>query len=499
MKKPLLLASSLLASGFLIHAQSVPLPKVTSVPTTATSYPFLAASHNLVPIDLAKAGYVEEEFIVSGSANVYDWGPDGKLSVKAPGAPYATRILVRRPADPARFSGLAVIELPNTARRADWAMMWGYTEEYLLEHGDAWVAVTMPAAIGGLKKFNPARYADVSFANPGACPAGPNGASDIEDGLKWDALSQVAAALKNKAVPGLNAQYVFMMTQGADIVTYVNAIQDNAKVYDGFLIKSPSGPGRINSCAPAIPKGDPRSLVKDVGVPVINVVAQGEVADALANRRPDADTGKGGYRLYEVAGAAHITKTAYVGLASVADQNATGTPAQGTPDWPFNARCTPEIQMSTHPLLGYMFDMALDNMANWVRKGIPAPRADRIGVVQMSTGANSDQTMIVRDQFNNGVGGLRNVYVDVPTASYYTTTPGPGTCRELGYEVPFDWQKLESLYGTYANYVARVNQSVDQMVKGHWLTETDAKHIRSSVTMQASTPSSPKSFTAAAH
>ena len=468
-------------------AQQVPIPKVTPVPTTATSYPFLAASHNLVPIDLAKSGYVEEEFIISGNANVYDWAADGKLSVKAANAPYTTRILVRRPSDPARFSGTALVELPNTARRADWTMMWGYTEEQIMERGDAWVAVTMPGALSGVKKFNPTRYADLSFANPGACPAGANGAAEMEDGLKWDALSQVAAAMKNKAVPGLNAQYVYMMTQGADIVTYIDAIQDNAKVYDGFLVKSPSGPGRISSCAPAIAKGDPRLTIKDVGVPVINVVAQGEVADALANRRPDSDSGKGGYRLYEIAGATHIDKKAYVGLASVADQNATGVPAQGTPDWPFNARCTPEIQMSTHPLLGYMFDMALVNLDTWVRKGTPAPKGDRMLIAQAQIGL-AEQTMIVRDQFNNGISGVRNVYVDVPTATYFTTTPGPGTCRELGYEVPFDWQQLEALYGTHANYVSRVNKSVDEMVKGRWLTETDAKHIRASVIVQASNP-----------
>jgi hypothetical protein len=488
MKKLLALTASFAAFAL---AQSVPIPKVTPVPTTATSYPFLAASHNLTPIDLAKAGYVEEEFIISGNANVYDWAADGKLSVKAANNPYATRILVRRPSDPARFSGTALIELPNTARRADWAMMWGYTEEYLLEHGDAWILVTMPGSLGGVKKFNSTRYADLSYANPGTCPAGPNGPSDVEDGLKWDALSQVGAALKNKAVPGINVQYLFMTTQGADIVTYLNAIQDNAKVYDGFMIKGPSGPGRINSCAPAIPKGDARLTIKDVGVPVISVVPQGEVADAVANRRADSDTGKGGYRLYEIAGAAHIHKQAYVGLASVADQNATGTPAQGTPDWPFNVRCTPEIQMSAHPLLGYMFDMTLANMDAWVRKGIPAPKAERMSIVQLQEQnglVSATQNMLVKDQFGNGQGGVRNVYVDVPTATYFTTTPGPGTCRELGYETPFDWQKMESVYGSYSNYAAKVNQSVDQMVKGRWLTETDAKHIRATVMTSASNP-----------
>ena len=85
-------------------AATVPVPKVTAVPVTANSFPALANSRNLGPLDLAKAGYVEEEFLVSGTANVYDWAVDGSLSVKTPNAPYVTRILVRRPAAAIRIS-----------------------------------------------------------------------------------------------------------------------------------------------------------------------------------------------------------------------------------------------------------------------------------------------------------------------------------------------------------------------------------------------------------
>src|SRR5580704_11110905 len=78
-------------------AAAVPVPKVTAVPVTADSYPLLANSRTLEPSDLAKPGYVEEEFILTGTANVYDWAADGTVSVKTPNAPYATRILLRRP------------------------------------------------------------------------------------------------------------------------------------------------------------------------------------------------------------------------------------------------------------------------------------------------------------------------------------------------------------------------------------------------------------------
>src|SRR5215468_1236791 len=169
----------------LLAVNTAPVPRVTGpLPVTADSYPFMAANRTTPAFDLAKVGYAEEEYIVSGRANVYDWAADGALNVKTPNAPYSTRILVRRPTG--RFSGNVVVELLFTARRFDWSMMWGFSHNYIIEHGDAWVGITLPSAADGLKKFNPTRYADVSFANPspgGPCPGAQNNtASPAEDG-----------------------------------------------------------------------------------------------------------------------------------------------------------------------------------------------------------------------------------------------------------------------------------------------------------------------------
>ncbi len=70
------------------------------LPVTAGSYPFGAADHQMLPQDLAAIGYVEEEYLVSGLSNVYTWPETGPAEVITPDAPYTTRILVRRPADP---------------------------------------------------------------------------------------------------------------------------------------------------------------------------------------------------------------------------------------------------------------------------------------------------------------------------------------------------------------------------------------------------------------
>ena len=459
-------------------SSTAPLPKLTGpIPVTADSYPLLAANRNLQPIDLQKVGYVEEEFIVSGTANVYDWAADGSLTVKTPDAPYATRILIRRPQDPSRFSGQAVVELLNPARRFDWGMMSGYLRDSLIERGDAWVGITMPASAKALQKFNPTRYAALSFANPNpseACAAGRGGAapatSDQEDGLRWDMISQVGVALKSKT--GLNASSLYMTAQGADVQTYLAAIQRHAKlasgkpVYDGFLIKTPGGVGAIRRCAPAVGRDDPRQKIENAGVPVMLVVAQGEISEAY--QRPDSDDPGDRFRIYEVAGAAHIDKWAYRDLPGFPDQLAAiGTPGQGTPDWPFNVRCEPEILLQEHPLLKYILDGAVMNLELWTTKGTAPPKADRITLLASS---KSDVVAVS--------GGVRNPYVDVPAATYTTTTAGPGTCRELGRTIPYDWAQLEALYGSQKNYAAKVAESVDKMVKEHWITTSDARKIK---------------------
>ena len=37
---------------------------------------------------------------------------------------------------------------------------------------------------------------------------------------------------------------------------------------------------------------------------------------------------------------------------------------------------------------------------------------------------------------------------------------------------------METLYGSSKNYAAKVSQDIDQLVKGKWLLESDAKRLR---------------------
>jgi len=482
------LAPALICGIATALAQSTPVPKATLVPVTADSHPLGAAAQSLRPLDLAKAGYVEEEFILSGNANVYDWKADGSLNRTASG-PYAERILVRHPSNPARFSGTVVVEPMNAARRFDWAMMGGYLQDYMLEHGDAWVGVTAVGSVAGLQKFSPTRYASLSFANPAPdapCPGAKGGPSATEEGLRFDVLSQVAAALKSGApgepMTGFKVEAIYMTTQAGDIETYINAVHSHAVLangkpaYDGYLVKNPTAPARISQCGAAVPRTDARAIIKDINVPVVAVVAQGEVVASLAFRRPDADGPNGRYRLYEIAGAAHIDKYAYDTLPVFPDQIAAAGTAQGSPEWPFNAMCDPPIPLSTHPLLKYSYDAALMNLDQWARKGIAPPHEERMQVTEGATPA------LVMDEFGHAKGGVRSPWVDQPTATYTTTSPGPGTCAELGHVIPFAADRLKALYSTPQTYAKKMSVEVDDLVKAHWFTESDGKKMKAELT-----------------
>ena len=486
----------------------VPLPSVTGpVAVTATSFPFLAAHRLQEPIDLAKIGYVEEEFFVTGRANVYDWSQAGELTIRTAGAPYTTRILVRRPSEPARFSGSVIVEPIHAPNGNDFPLMFAWSADYVFEHGDAYVGITVdPTSIKALQKFNGARYAPLAFANPNpseACAAGRGGnnapaTSDSEEGLKWDVMSQVGALLKSRGRPnpmaGFTVQYLYMTSQDAAQTTYINAIgrhatlADGKPIYDGHVIKSGGRPARIRRCATAPANGDPRVAVMNAGVPVINVLQQGNVLGSLALRRADSDTPGDRYRWYEVAGTAHSSPPPYrtavpvaadlvpLGPSAVVPRMMAAAIAPYTLAQPLKdpERCAASEMVTEQPVLMYVFHGAYANLDRWVRSGAAPPRAPRIETKEVS-----GKTAIATDSIGNALGGIRSPYVDAPTAVYHPGHgEGPGCGNNFGYAEPLPWSRLDAMYGSYKNYTAKAAESIDRMVKAGWVTASDAKRMR---------------------
>src|SRR5438270_2309497 len=287
------------------------IPRVVGpLPVSANSYPFGAADHQLVPEDLGRQGYVEEEYLVSGNANVYDWPTSGPAVVRTPDAPYTTRVLVRRPVNPRRFSGNVVVEMLNPSNLFDLNIGWALMHDQLMRRGDVWVGITAkPIDVVALKTFDPQRYGSLSFANPLPL-SDPRNCTDIqtvvdppalrsrttEDGLIWDIYSQVGAWLKSGADTNpltygqrhslVQEAYGFGYSQtGGYLIDYINAINplvvksDGRPIYDGYLVGVAGGAFvgtvPINQCSPApvptVPPlpPDPRTQIHDVGVPVI--------------------------------------------------------------------------------------------------------------------------------------------------------------------------------------------------------------------------------------
>lgn len=467
-----------------------PTPSVVGpLPVTATSYPFGAADHQLVPEDLSRQGYVEEEYLVSGKANVYDWPDGGPAVVRTPDAPYTTRILVRRPANPHRFSGNVVVEMLNPSNLFDLNIGWALMHDQFMRRGDVWVGITAkPIDVVALKTFNPQRYGSLSFANPLPL-TDPGNCTNIqtvvdppalrsrttEDGLIWDIYSQVGAWLKSGAASNpltyghrhslVQEAYGFGYSQtGGYLIDYINAINplvvksDGRPIYDGYLVGVAGGDFvgtvPINQCSP-VPVPDTQSQIHNAGVPVIQVMSESDYLFGIASRRPDGNSPPDQYRHYEMAGAAHATPDELEYSAAPADIIKSGrdVPASSCDQGPRS-----RFPSSIH------FDAAMSNLNLWVRFGLKPPPGRDINVMNGAP---------VLDQFGNVTGGLRSPFVDVPTRTWFGSSTGPGFCFLVGHEVPFDPATLQTLYPTHGAYVRGVIGDVLNLVAQRYLTLAD--------------------------
>jgi len=464
----------------------VTVPRITGpIKVTATSYPFGAADHTLVPENLRAIGYVEEEYFVSGLANIYTWPAPGPAVVRTPNAPYTTRILVRRPAKAADFSGNVVVEPLNPSNLFDLNLGWGLMHEQLIRNGDVWVGVTVkPVSMQTLKTFDPNRYAPLAMDNPlplsdpGNCATVPSDSSrSTENGLAWDIYSQVGELLRSGTAKspvyygGKKSQhalklYGFGYSQtGGYMYDYINAVaplvvqQTGRSIYDAYLVAVAGGAFAgiypINQCEAVPAVDDPRRQFSNVGVPIIHVMSQSDYLRGITARRPDSDVPSDAYRQYEMAGAGHATPTELNYAAAPADIEKGG-------------RAVPPMDCNEGPRSRFpsqiFFDAMLRNLDQWVRKGTAPPHGSPI-VVQ--------NNQPVLDRWGNVVGGLRSPYLDVPTSTWYGSSTGPSFCVIAGHEVPFSAALLRQIYPSHQAYVRAVVKDTNALVKGGFITAYD--------------------------
>ncbi len=245
-------------------------------------------------------------------------------------------------------------------------------------------------------------------------------------------------------------------------------------VYDGYVQHRNPTLGRLRRCGVLPGPDEPRHIVRNVDVPVIRIVPETDVLALYRFRRDVSDAPGDRYRLYEVAGGAHADGQFYWYYPPVDVLRKVGSTYPLLNAFPFLNQCEPQMLTQKTPINTYVMDAAFANLTRWVRDGVAPPKAARISVESGGT----PQARVLRDPYGNAMGGYRTPYLDVPVATYVTTTKGEGFCAELGRTDPFSFARLVQAHSTPQNYVAKVSKSVDQLVKDRFLTESDGKKIK---------------------
>jgi hypothetical protein len=371
--------------------------------------------------DMAHFGYEAREYFVSGAAN---------------GRPYKTRIVVRKPSDPRRFSGLVLAESMHPSGNA-W--MFHFTHRYSMASGHIGLDILTSTPVPFVE-LDKARYGDLQVA--------PGQASDI--------LAQVGALIKSgdagNPLAGLPIRKMILAGTSASagvLINYLPAhmvyrLPDGSPIYDGFL---PTSTG---------------ATIRQVDVPAIQVPTMTEVAGGNATARQDGDEPGNQFRVYEFAGMAHVDSRDAAGYY---------------PD-----PCRHPI--SRFPLAAYM-SVALDHLWKWADTGVAPPRADRILVDRNAAG---DGSLMALDEFGNARGGIRSPYVDVPARKYGVRNEGASPpianahpfvavrdeaarnqlCGLAGYEMALTAGQLRRLHGTRKAYQARVAGRLDELTRQGW-------------------------------
>lgn len=402
-------------------------PGDSSAATVEETYPFLSTTD-----DLAGNGYVEEEFLLRGEADAY--ARDGTLVEK--GVPYVTRIIIRRPVEPSRFSGTVLVEWQNVTAGYDLDALWD--GEGFMREGYAWVGVSAQrVGVEFLRRWSPTRYGELDVTGGGAYQ---------DDELSYAIFAQAALVLREEGarcpgsiepLGGLEPRVLLGIgasQSAARMVIYVDRVlpQRGERPFDGFAFVV--GPA---------PRGE-------LEVPVFHILSETDVR--TAERRPDDAR----YRRWEVAGAAHAGYRGYAYRKPILDRDLPG----GAPA--YECQRPPLSRVPLHHVLR----AAYAHLVRWAEEGVEPPRAPYILLDE--SGAH------VRNELGLAVGGIQLSQVAVPVARNTGTNAGPGFCILLGSYEPFDREQLRQLYPTPERYLGLVSQVDENNLRLGYLLPEDA-------------------------
>jgi hypothetical protein len=428
--RPGIVLAIVLCAAAETRAATPPVPEISG-PITGPGrmYPDPPVSVTPTAVKVEDFPYLTDEYFVTGTVG---------------DAPYTTRIIVRHPRETKAFSGTVVAEALHAGGRS---LIFEWSRQSILTRHHIFVEIVhSPANINLLKTFNAERYTSLNIAM----------------GATNEVIAQVGRLLKSKTGPfaAYDVQRATLMgtsASSATVRTYLGAhpnlrMPDGKPIFDGFLLTSTLG----NTPMPI------------VDVPIVQMPTQTEVAtyaqQGIAYRRPDSDEPGNRFRLYEVAGMPHNNSRDNPGFQ--------------------NDPCT--LPVTDFPG-GAFAALGLNHLIEWIANRKTPPHAPPIAVDQDSA---NDGSPLALDEHGNVKGGIRNIWVDVPTATNGVLGKGKTQaqdrlCQLAGTKAPLADDVLKKLYRSYADYVARVEQRLKQLVAEGWflpeyvdMVRADARAVR---------------------
>ena len=423
---------------------------------------------------ISDVGYTASEFLVSGTASSYAAGTSGQ-------ADYTTRIVVQTPIDVTKFNGTVIVEWLNVSGGIDAPAVWLMAHREIVREGYAYVAVSaQEVGIQGghtitgfdmsLKKQDPERYS--SLSHPG-------------DVYSFDIFSQIGSLIRESAdevLGGLEPEFVVAVGESQSamfLTTYVNSVDQDAKVYDGFLVHSRFGvaaPLDGVSALEGLQSGepDPAPFRPDLRVPVMTVITETDLVGAVSAgyylaRQPDNER----LRTWEIPGTSHADnytiKVGFIDSGSAPlDQLAAGYA-------PTNALMGQELDyyINFAPQHHYVLQAAIAGLDGWVRTGTPPPSAPLLEI------GEGDPPPLLLDANGIAKGGVRTPWVDVPIARTSGVVHTENVMAFLfGSGEPFDAATRSRLYpGGKTEYLERFTESLDAAIRAGYLVRADRSEI----------------------
>jgi hypothetical protein len=515
------LIPGLLFSTVSAGAQTPNLPTLTPLPlgvgvnynplTGVTGYPY-----DFVPqvqtvagapyFNLTSLGYVENEYLMSGTANVYsengNWGSNGNwnVSVSQANVPYTTRLLVRYPTNPASFNGTVVVEWTNVTTGGDQDPVFSEIDSELLNNGYAYVLATcQQAGMTELKTWDPVRYGSLGDSN---------------DGQRYDIFTQaaeVARANTDGILGSLTVKNVIGVgdSQSAfDVDTYVNAFQPISHAFNAFMavgrsaLAAPLGTGIFGTVFPSL-------IRTNNTAPFIQINTQGDILELDAGASRQADNTD--LRTWEVTGASHIDNheaTYELNTIAIEEPNLPvpqcilGTPIEDSPVASLDG-----INAVNDMPLFEVEDAAIQDLQNWLVKGVAAPHESsylsatpwffglfyipntnqyglssggiQLPEAQAPTEVYGQLNFSTLDTGSLNPAGIESELEGIFSALESGAILNPdlraaGLCMLSGYFTDLSTSTLSKLYPTLSVYVNKYSAAANALVKAGFMTQADA-------------------------